>query len=170
MIKTSRLLLIILALSINASMLAQNKPLPNDTIYADTDMPAMSTKVSMEIDRKLFPKLQGGIFISENPRAIIMPMVLRADFDSLQYESLLDATAKELNIIVNKQGILNKKGKKVYYISGKTNEKERNVIVEVYYVKADKFRTIMITGFYDLSVKNKYKKVIKRAAFSASLE
>lgn len=167
--KTTPLLLVVLALSMNVSLWAQN-PQRNDTISADSDMPVMSTKVSMDINMKLFPKTQGNMFISQNPRAMIMPMVLRADFDSINEQKLLDETAKELGIIINKKGTLTKKGRKAYFITGSTNDKERNVLLEVYFVKGDKNRTIMITGFYDLAFKKAYKDEIKKAAFSARLE
>lgn len=168
--KPIRSLLVIIALLSSASLLAQNMPLQNDTVYADAEMPVMSSKVSMEIDMRLFPKKQGGMFISENPRAMIMPMVLRANFDSLDQKILLDETAKELGITIKKKGALTKKGKKAYYITGSTNDKERSIMLEVYFVKGDKDKTIMITGFYDLSTKKEYRNEIKKAAFSARLE
>lgn len=164
-----RLLLIILALSFSASIFAQQNLLRNDTIFADSDMPTMSTKVSMEIDMKLFPRTQGNMFISENPRAMIMPMVLRADFETLDQEELLNSTAKELDITIKKKGVMKNKGKKAYYIIGSTNDKERNIQLEVYFVNGYKNSTIMITGFYDLAIKKAYKNAIKKAAFSAIL-
>jgi hypothetical protein len=168
--KVIRLLLVVLSLSMSVSLLAQQNPQRNDTIYADKDMPVMSTKVSMDIDMKLFPKSQGNMFISQNPRAMIMPMVLRADFDSINQQKLLDETAKELGIAIKKKGTLTKKGKKAYFITGSTNDKDRNILLEVYFVPGDKNTTIMITGFYDVLYKKVYKNEIKRAAFSARLE
>jgi len=171
MTKTIRVILIMISLSISTSLLGQNKPLRNDTISADSDMQVvMSTKVSMDIDMKLFPKTQGSMFFSESPRAMIMPMVLRGNFDTYDEKKLLEETGKELGIEIKKQGALTKQGKKAYYIIGITKDKDRNVILEIYFVKGDVNRTIMITGFYDKSAKKLYGKQIRNAAFSAKLD
>ncbi len=171
MFKQSFLLSIILVLFLYTSVCAQDEVMRNDTVHANDDMPkTISTKVSMEIDKKLYPVLQGNIFISPKPRAIIMPMVLRSDFESINRDTLLEATAKELNVTIKKKGTITKKGKRAHYLIGTTNDKSRNVMVEVYYLKADEYRTIMITGFYDYAAKSKYKKTIKKAAFSAQLD
>ncbi|MBN1463692.1 MAG: hypothetical protein JXQ69_04915 [Paludibacteraceae bacterium] len=163
-------LCLFIAFSVSVSLLAQISPSANDTPYADAEIPVMSTKVSMEIDTLLFPKIElGTVFLSENPRAMIMPMVLRANFDSLDHKVLLQETAKELGVTVLKSGVLKHKGKIAYYVVGTTNDKERNVVLEVYYVKADAQRTIMITGYYEKEAKH-YKKQLKKAAFSARIE
>ncbi len=158
------------ALLISNSISAQNATLRNDTIYADADTPSISTKVSMEIDPSLFPNKQGSIFFCDTPRAMIMPMVIRANFDSLNQERLVAETATELNLAIEKSGRIQKKGKDIYFISGYTKDKERSIVLEVYFIKYDLHRTIMITGFYDKVAKKKYKKQIQRAALTATIE
>jgi hypothetical protein len=155
---------------LSVSLSAQSVDNSSATSQVDSVVTQMSTKVSMEIDTLLFPKVElGTVFLSENPRAMIMPMVLRANFDSLNHKVLLQETAKELGVTVLKSGVLKHKGKIAYYVVGTTNDKERNVVLEVYYVKADAQRTIMITGYYEKEAKQ-YKKQLKKAAFSARIE
>lgn len=155
---------------LSVSLSAQSVDKSSATSQVDSVVTQMSTKVSMEIDTLLFPKIElGTVFLSENPRAMIMPMVLRANFDSLDQKVLLQETAKELGVRVLKSGVLKYKGKIAYYVVGTTNDKERNVVLEVYYVKADAQRTIMITGYYEKEAKH-YKKQLKKAAFSARIE
>lgn len=155
---------------LSISLSAQSAVKSTDFSQVDSVVTQMSTKVSMEIDTLLFPKIElGTVFLSENPRAMIMPMVLRANFDSLDQKVLLQETAKELGVHVLKSGVLKQKGKIAYYIVGTTNDKERNVVLEVYYVKADAQRTIMITGYYEKEAKH-YKKQLRKAAFSARIE
>lgn len=168
--KTALIFVVISVFVLSVSLSAQSGVESTDFSQADSIVTPMSTKVSMEIDTLLFPKIElGSVFLSENPRAMIMPMVLRANFDSLDQKLLLEETAKELGVRVLKSGVLKQKGKIAYYIVGTTKDKERDVVLEVYYVKADALRTIMITGYYEKEAKH-YKKQLRKAAFSARIE
>jgi hypothetical protein len=170
MTKTIRPILLFITLFVSTCLFAQNNPLRNDTISADQDMQIISTKVSMEIDGALFPKTQGSMFFSDKPRAMIMPMVMRSDFDKIDEKKLLDETAQEMDMKIKKKGSFTKKDKKVIYLIGKTSNQDGEIIMEVYFVKGDASRTIMITGFYESSAKKIYKKSIKNAALTAKLD
>ncbi len=168
--KTALIFVVISVFVLSVSLSAQSGVESTDFSQADSIVTPMSTKVSMEIDTLLFPKIElGSVFLSENPRAMIMPMVLRANFDSLDQKLLLEETAKELGVRVLKSGVLKQKGKIAYYIVGTTKDKERDVVLEVYYVQADALRTSMITGYYEKEAKH-YKKQLRKAAFSARIE
>lgn len=127
----------------------------------------LNTKISMDVDTLLYTNSQGNFYISENPQAMIMGMVIPQSYESAKGK--LAADVKKKSVIIKDSGEFEVNGKKILFKIGEMKERGEEMIIELYAVQASKEQTILITGIYLPKDKLRFANTAKKAASTAKL-
>lgn len=127
----------------------------------------LNTKISMEVDTLLYTNSQGNFYISENPQAMIMGMVIPQAYDKAKEKLISDVKRKSVKIKDSGEFEIN--GKKILFKIGEMKERGEEMIIELYAVQTATDRTILITGIYMPKDKVRFANATKKAASSAKL-
>lgn len=128
----------------------------------------LNTKIIMEVDTLLYTNSQGNFYISENPQAMIMGIVIPESYEKAK-EKLTDDVKKK-NVIIKDSGEFVVNGKKIVFKIGEMDERGEKMLIELYAVEATKDHTIIITGVCLPKDKLRFANTAKKAASTAKLE
>jgi hypothetical protein len=125
------------------------------------------TKVIADIDSTLFPEKSGNSYSSEKNKAFAMIMVVPQDLERMKKDFDKDREKDGYTLI--SKGILDTLGKKILFEKGKIAGENGEGIMEMYAIKADDTRSIMITAFYVEANKEAYEKAVQKIVLTAKL-
>lgn len=125
------------------------------------------TKVVADVDSTLFPEKMGNAYSSEKNKAMAMIMVVPQDLERVKQDFDKDREKEGYTLI--SKGTIDTLGKKILFEKGKIVGENGEGIMELYAIKADEKRSIMISAFYVEANKEAYEKAIQRIVHSAKL-
>ncbi len=125
-------------------------------------------KITMEVDTTLYNNRQGNFYISENPQAMLMAVVIPDSYENSKLK--LSEAVQKKEVTVKDLGEMESNGKKIIYKIGEMKENGQDMIIELYAVEATTEKTILITGVYLPKDKLKYANSAKKAALKAKLD
>ena len=159
--KKTLMALCILFIGFNAQ--AQVEQTEADKEKAARAMELMSKKVDMTVDEELFMGVTQNTYVSEDPKAVIMAMMVP--------ETYADTKKKMDNEMSAKFEVLTKGEKKinnvnVLYMTGKSTAEGTTLMNTIYCVKYDANTCIMFIGMVEEGADAKYTKAIETSANS----
>ncbi len=126
----------------------------------------LSKGVNLTVDKKLYPMKTGNIFLSNNPRAMLMSRVKDGTYDKAKNAMTKDA--KKGGIKVIEQGEVTLNGRKMLYQYGeRTDESGVTLRIDTFAYQAADNKMAFIIGSYVVSAKEVYQKATKDAASTA---
>lgn len=126
-------------------------------------MELMSKKVDMTIDEELFMAVTVNTYVSENPKAVIMAMMVPESYESSKKKMNENDTDK---FQVTERGEKEMNGVKVLYMEGTSEAEGTTLNNKIYCVKYDEKTCIMFIGMVENGANEKYENAINNAANS----
>jgi hypothetical protein len=128
----------------------------------------LTTKIEMDIDTTLYPNHSGNMYISNEPKALIMSMLVPQDYETAKEH--LEKRESKKNQDIKETGEFEENGKKILYRTGVVKEEGKKFMMEQYVVSVSNEQTIIITGMYEPKGKSTFGGTIRKAAVSARLK
>ncbi len=126
-------------------------------------MKLMGQKIEMEIDTTLFSAVSINTYVSENPKVVILAMMVPDSFENSK-EKMENNSSKQFKIIETGEKEMN--GVNVLFIKG-TSEAEGTTLQNTLYCMAvDDETCLMFVGVIDEKADAKYFEAIEKAANS----
>lgn len=126
-------------------------------------MELMSIKIDMKIDKELFMEVTPNTYVSENPKAVIMAMIVPETYENAK--SKLEGNMPP-DFKVADKGEKTMNGVKVIYLEGTAEAQGSTVDSTVYCFKRDADTCIMFMGMLEVGSDKKYVEAIAAAANS----
>lgn len=134
---------------------------------ADTDkkkkaMDLMSV-IDMKIDTTLFNEVSQNMYVSDNPKAMAMGIVVPESYDTAK-EELSKKLPPEFK--VTSQGEKTMNGVTIYYVEGLDTSKGNNLNTKLICMKHNADFSIMFIGVTEVGIDQKYVDAVEAAANS----
>lgn len=126
-------------------------------------MELMSIKIDMTVDTSLFMEVTPNTFVSENPKAVIMAMIVPETYENAK-DKLESKLPSEFKVADKGEKTIN--GIKVIYLEGTSEAQGVTINSTVYCFKRDADTCIMFMGMSEVGADQKYVDAIKVAAKS----
>lgn len=123
----------------------------------------MGTKIEMDVDAKLFKPQGPNSYVSENPRAAIMAMMVPDSYENSKQKMENDLGS---NMTITEKGEKEVNGATVLYIKGTSEAEGATLSIEMYCMEIDAETCLMFAGMADVNADAKYTEAIKKATNS----
>lgn len=122
--------------------------------------------VDMQFNKSLYSMNEGNMFMSMDPVAFILAVVLPANYDQARAEIFGGTPDPELQNVKTGEG--KEDGKTFAYQTADVKSTDgKDLSMETYIIKLDEATAIMVSGAYDKKAKATFEKETKKAALSA---
>jgi hypothetical protein len=122
--------------------------------------------VDMQFNKTLYSMNEGNMFMSMEPVAFVLAVVLPATYEQAKSEIFGGTPDPELKDV--KTGESKEAGKTFAYQTANVKSTDgKDLAMEIYIVKYDEVTSIMVSGAYDVKAKAVFEKETKKAALSA---
>lgn len=129
----------------------------------DRMLELMKKKIEMEVDTKLFVPQGPNSYVSEDPKAVIMAMMVPDSYENAKEKMVNDAGG---NMTITEKGEKELNGVTVLFMKG-TNEAEGSTLnAEMYCMEIDAETCLMFVGMADVNADAKYSEAITKAVNS----
>ncbi|MBC8753707.1 hypothetical protein H2O64_03440 [Kordia sp. YSTF-M3] len=126
-------------------------------------MEMMSKKVDMDVNEELFMAVTPNTYVSENPKAVIMAMMVPETYEASKEKMNENDTDK---FKVTGRGEKEINGVKVLYMEGTSEAEGTTLNNTIYCVKYDEETCIMFIGMVEDGADVKYTDAVAKAANS----
>ncbi|WP_047547525.1 hypothetical protein [Psychroserpens sp. Hel_I_66] len=155
-----KLLIALLVFTMGAQMHAQDTEAPEmDEKQMARMMELMGQKIEMDVDDSLFMAVSTNTYVSENPKAVIMAMMVPETYAKAKEKMNTDDSAQ---FKVSDRGEKTVNGVKVLFMEG-TSEAEGSTLNNmVYCMEIDAETCLMFIGMVDETADAKYTEAITK--------
>lgn len=126
-------------------------------------MELMSKKIEMDVNTELFVSQGANSYVSEDPKAVIMAMMVPESYETSKTKMENDAGG---NLTITEKGEKEMNGVTVLYMKGTTDSEGSTLSAEMYCMEIDEETCLMFVGMADVKADAKYTEAIKKAANS----
>lgn len=123
----------------------------------------MSQKIDMEVNTELFKPEGANSYVSEDPKAVIMAMMVPDSYENSKRKMEKDAGG---SMTITEKGEKEVNGVTVLYMKGTTEAEGATLNAEMYCMEVDAETCLMFVGMADSKADSKYTEAIKTAANS----
>lgn len=126
-------------------------------------MELMSTKIEIDVDTELFTPEGANSYVSENPKAVIMAMLVPDSYENSKRKMENDAGG---GMTITEKGEKEVNGVTVLYMNGTTEAEGSTLNSVMYCMEIDAETCLMFVGMADANADPKYAAAIKKATNS----
>lgn len=162
-----KLLLALLVFTMGANLYAQDTPTTEDPAADQAKMARMmelmGQKIDMEVDTELFTSVSTNTYVSENPKAVVMAMMIPDSYENSKKKMDKDAGEK---FKITEKGETEINGVKVLYMKGTSEAEGTTLNNTMYCIAVDDETCLMFIGMLDVNADAKYAEAIENTAKS----
>lgn len=123
----------------------------------------MSKKIEMDVDTELFKPEGANSYVSENPKAVILAMMVPDTYENSKKKMEKDAGG---GMTITEKGEKEINGVTVLYMKGTSEAEGSTLNAEMYCMEVDAETCLMFVGMADVKADTKYTEAITKAANS----
>nr|WP_321227672.1 hypothetical protein [uncultured Psychroserpens sp.] len=156
-----KLLIALLVFTMGVQMQAQDTAAPEmDEAQMARMMELMAQKIEMDVDTTLFTAVSTNTYVSDNPKAVVMAMMVPETFAKAKEKMATDDTAQ---FKITDRGEKTINGVNVLFMEGTSEAEGSTLDNAVYCMEIDANTCLMFIGMVDQEADAKYTEAMNKA-------